>query len=677
MVYGEKVGCVEVCYLEEKPESYEGPFLKEERDLLEAVTERLGRIVERKNAEEALQRIEWMLTGKSTAERVSLQPYGDLTVLNTSRLILEAVGGDAIFNIVSDYLDLLGTSSAVYEKNGDYAFGILSSGWCRLMDWASRQRCGTPDNREALDSGKWHCHESCWADGSRLAIETGNPVDIGCRGGIHIYALPIRAGREIVGSINFGYGDPPRDIEKLQNLAETYGVNVEELIDRAQNYESRPPFIIDLAKKRLHSSAYIIGGIVERKKAEEAIKELEQKAEERTAELRVINESLQREITERKLIEEELKTASREWRITFDSTTDLIMLLDGEMKIIKANLATTKFLRRPFNEILGKNCFQLFYETDIPPAICPLEEMGKTRKHGENELYLSEKGIWILASVDPIFDNKGNLIGSVHIIRDITERKKAEEALCKVHEELEIRVKERTAELTILNEKLRNLYSHLQTVREEERTHIAREIHDEFGAILTVLNIDLTWIEKQLPENQSLIERIKKDIDLINSAIKTVQRISTELRPGILDHLGLAAAVEWYVKEFANRAGVNWDISIDMKNIGVDRDISTAVFRILQETLTNSARYAEATKVSVRLSERDGLLVLEVSDNGKGISEEQLSDAHSFGLIGMRERVKYWGGDVTIKGIPNKGTTVTVRIPMGNKEALNDKDIYR
>lgn len=250
--------------------------VKDPRGAVTGLVLTLENVTERKQAEKALRSIEWMLTGKSAAEAGGsmLQPYGDLTVLNTSRLILDSVGGAVLFDIVSDYLDLLGTSAAVYEKNGDYAFGIFSSGWCRFMDWASRQRCGTPDNREALTIGRWLCHESCWTDASHLTIETGEPVDIECRGGIHLYAAPIRAGGKIVGSINFGYGDPPRDMEKLRKLAETYGVNVEELIGRAQAYETRPPFIIELAKKRLHSSAHMIGEIIERKRAEDEVKQM-------------------------------------------------------------------------------------------------------------------------------------------------------------------------------------------------------------------------------------------------------------------------------------------------------------------------------------------------------------------------------------------------------------------
>ena len=223
-------------------------------------------------------------------------------------------------------------------------------------------------------------------------------------------------------------------------------------------------------------------------------------------------------------------------------------------------------------------------------------------------------------------------------------------------------------ELKESREKLRNLYAHLQLAVEAERTKIAREIHDEFGTILTALNIDLSWLEKKLPGDQhTLIERINKDVELINSAIKVVQRISSELRPGVLDYLGLSSAVEWQVKEFGNRTGIDWDISIDMKISDLDKDISIALFRILQESLTNIARYAEASKIKVNLAETDSILTLDVIDDGKGISEEQLSDPHSLGILGMRERVQYLGGDINIKGVPNKGTRVTVRVPLAKQ----------
>ncbi len=220
-------------------------------------------IAERIRTEESLRRIEWMLTpGHAAAGDGAAPSYGDLTDLNTERTILDAVGPRLLDDIVFDYLDLLDTSAAVYERNGDYALGIFSSGWCRYLDGASRQLCGTDDNAEALACGRWHCHESCWTEASKAAIERGEPTDIECAGGLRLYAVPIRAGDRIIGAINFGYGDPPRDPQVLRDLATKYAVAVDELARHATAYESRPPYIVDLAKRRIESSARLIGEIV-------------------------------------------------------------------------------------------------------------------------------------------------------------------------------------------------------------------------------------------------------------------------------------------------------------------------------------------------------------------------------------------------------------------------------
>jgi PAS domain S-box-containing protein len=241
-------------------------------------------ITERKQAEQELKRIEWLLTSKAkvseTKGQAYIPPYGDLVALNTSRLILDSVGKKTLTDIVGDYLNLLDTSAAVYEKNGDYAMGIFSSGWCRFMDAASRLQCCTSNNLEALECGLWHCHESCWSRASKTAIEKGQPADIECDGGINLYAVPIRVGDDIVGAINFGYGDPPRDERKLRELATHYQVSYEELRSHALNYESRPPYIVDLAKNRLLSSARLIGEIIERKLAEQELLKAKEKAEE-------------------------------------------------------------------------------------------------------------------------------------------------------------------------------------------------------------------------------------------------------------------------------------------------------------------------------------------------------------------------------------------------------------
>jgi PAS domain S-box-containing protein len=242
-------------------------------------------ITERKHAEEELRRIEWMLSKKhiSAMERQEKgldQGYGDLTVLNRDGLILKSVGRDVLKSIAADYLDLLGTSSAIYEANGDYAFGIFTSNWCRMLDCASRKLCDTDDNAAALGSGQWLCHESCWAHCSKETIATRAAVDIECSGGIRLYGVPIVAHEKVIGSINFGYGDTPKDPAKLRALANAYQLNYEDLLAAANAYDSRPPYIVEMAKSRLHATAELIGILVERKQAEETLR----KSENRLAE---------------------------------------------------------------------------------------------------------------------------------------------------------------------------------------------------------------------------------------------------------------------------------------------------------------------------------------------------------------------------------------------------------
>ena len=200
-------------------------------------------------------------------------PYGDLTRLNKNRLILDSVGKKRLTEIVQFFQELLETSSAVYEKNGDYALGIFSSSWCRLMDSTSRQLCETEDDQEALESGKWLCHESCWTEASKTSIKENRAVDIECNGGIHMYAVPITVNGEPIGSINLGYGDPPRDPETLKELSQKYNISLEELTDKAHEYQSRPEYIISAAKKRLELSAKLIAEIVERKQIETTLRE--------------------------------------------------------------------------------------------------------------------------------------------------------------------------------------------------------------------------------------------------------------------------------------------------------------------------------------------------------------------------------------------------------------------
>ena len=235
-------------------------------------------------------------------------------------------------------------------------------------------------------------------------------------------------------------------------------------------------------------------------------------------------------------------------------------------------------------------------------------------------------------------------------------------------ERLEQRQAERDrAEREIRNsrERLRNLSAHLQSVREEERTRMAREIHDELGQSLTALKMDVSWLNRRfLKEDTAFKSKLASMEEVIDQTIETVQKLSGELRPGLLDDLGLAAAIEWQAEEFQNRTGIECEVSLSPEETVLNRDQSTTMFRIFQETLTNIIRHARATKVEVRLEEENGSIVLEVTDNGRGITDPEISDPKSFGLIGMRERVEFLDGEVTIVGSPGKGTRIRVTLPL-------------
>lgn len=216
------------------------------------------------------------------------------------------------------------------------------------------------------------------------------------------------------------------------------------------------------------------------------------------------------------------------------------------------------------------------------------------------------------------------------------------------------------------HEQLRALSVYLQSVREEERTRIAREVHDELGQALTSCKLDLSWIASRLPREQApLLAKTKSLISHMDSTIQTVRRISSELRPGVLDHLGLVAALEWQANEFQNRTGIKCDVHANVQEPLADANLSTTFFRIFQETLTNVIRHAGATEVSVHLRESDSRITLEVKDNGRGIARQEISNTKSMGLLGMRERAALLGGVFKIGRLGRgKGTRVSVSIPI-------------
>jgi two-component system sensor histidine kinase UhpB len=210
-----------------------------------------------------------------------------------------------------------------------------------------------------------------------------------------------------------------------------------------------------------------------------------------------------------------------------------------------------------------------------------------------------------------------------------------------------------------LEEQLRALSMRIEAVREEERTTIAREIHDELGQALTALKLDLAALGR---EDARLTARAKTLAAATDVILDQVRRISSELRPGVLDHLGLGAAIEWQAQEFERRTSTPCRL-VARGDASLDPRTSTAVFRIFQEALTNVARHADAKEVEIVLQTNDELVSLEVRDDGRGITPEEIASRRSLGLLGMRERVQALGGELTIAGEAGVGTTLSLRVP--------------
>ena len=219
-------------------------------------------------------------------------------------------------------------------------------------------------------------------------------------------------------------------------------------------------------------------------------------------------------------------------------------------------------------------------------------------------------------------------------------------------------------------EELRALSRHLQTIREEEKARIAREVHDELGSTLTALKMDLDWLGEHLESAPGPIAQKRATMGkLVEAAVAATRRIVTDLRPSILDDLGLAAALRWQATEFAKHTGARVDVDAPETGLHIDRDIALALFRIFQETLTNVARHARATKVAVKLSSNDDALILRIRDNGVGLSEDDLRKPTSLGIRGMRERARQLGGDISVSAEPGSGTTVIISIPRSKRAA--------
>jgi len=386
--------------------------------------------------------------------------------------------------------------------------------------------------------------------------------------------------------------------------------------------------------------------ITEVKRAEAALKEvnetLEQRVAERTAELRESESKILEALEFNKTI---LNTSSI-GILTYKESGQCTYANDAVAKIVGTNVAG--LLEQNFHQI------QSWKKSGMYELALKALRTGTEQRIEPLITTTLGKDIWPSLRFSSFYSEGENHL--LVFVYDITEQKRAEEAIKASHQQL------------------RAFAGRLQSVREEQRKEIAREIHDELGGALTGLKIDLSFLASSAPKSRdktkrdSFLSKMLEMTKLIDETIGTVRRIVTKLRPSILDDFGLLAALEWQLQEFQKRTGIQSEFVSTLEYINLDEELSTAVFRIFQESLTNVARHAKATKVTATLYKEADSLVLKVEDNGKGISADDIHNTKSVGLIGMREHALFLGGTVNFSGEPSKGTTISVQFPFESQK---------
>ena len=377
------------------------------------------------------------------------------------------------------------------------------------------------------------------------------------------------------------------------------------------------------------------------------------------------------------------------WRdplgLMLDSTGEGVFGVDLDGLCVFINPAGARMIGMAPQQVLGQNMHVLTHHshgdgTHYPMDNCPIYNAFRRGEpcRIDSEVFwrADDNSFPVEYSNYPVFD-QGQVRGAVVTFVDITERKRAEHALHQAKNELEQRVAERTHALETALQQLRELAAWSEAVREEERTRIAREVHDELGSLLVALKMDVGWLDKRLSEQeqraaleaQSMREKMRGKCQnmsrLIENAVVNVGRIITDLRPSILDHQGLWGALEWQAQEFVQSAEqqLKWCMEVNEQR-ELPEPMAMAVFRIFQEMLSNVGRHARALTVDVDIVERESWLHLSVEDDGCGAELQAFESAQAYGILGMRERARHFGGVIDIDSAPGRGTRMRLSMPL-------------
>jgi PAS domain S-box-containing protein len=359
----------------------------------------------------------------------------------------------------------------------------------------------------------------------------------------------------------------------------------------------------------------------------------------------IYNLSMHLDNTERIKSEEKIRNAALYTRSLIEASLDPFITISTDGKITDVNVATEQIIGLEREKLIGSDFVDYVTEPErVRRGFRIIFSKGMVRNFPLTILHTNSRTTDVLFNASLFKNEAGEIQGVFAASRDITDRKKMEEKLRKSKELLE------------------ELNQHLNNIREDERAFISREIHDELGQSMTALKFDLNRMHKYMDSNPEAIIKLNSIIELVSNTIKDVQRISSDLRPGILDDLGLISAIEWYCEEFEKRTGIKCNQKLENSDYNYSQ-INLTLFRVLQEALTNVIRHANASSVIIKLHKTLKGTTLSIIDDGTGISPEKIGSAKSLGLIGMRERIKQFGGKIDISSEKGKGTQFVIFIP--------------
>jgi PAS domain S-box-containing protein len=364
------------------------------------------------------------------------------------------------------------------------------------------------------------------------------------------------------------------------------------------------------------------------------------------------------DITQRRQAEAALQESESRMRAIVDTAVDAIVTIDERGLIERFNPAAERLFGYAASEVAGKNVSVLMpepYRHRHDGYIAHYRDTGEKKIIGKGREVVGQRKDGTvfpmdLAVAEMHFGHRRMFTG---IVRDITRSKRAEEALVQSQAEL------------------RQLSAHQERLKEEERKRIAQEIHDELGGLLTGIKAYVSVsVDRAVRAGEQPDPLLVDATKLADTAIKTVRKVISDLRPSVLDHLGVWAAIEWYMEQIAERSGLICSASIEpgVLDMAIDQERSTMLFRVVQETLTNVVRHAQATHVSIEAKREEAAVIVTMTDNGKGIDTDRLLNRDSWGILGMYERTRHYGGELRITGTPNSGTVVVLKLPVGQAD---------